>query len=192
MFLKKKKGGMSRWTSFFFDDLTIDDGLTSKHLKKKRNNNSAQAILRDHPSAFGAAADALDGGLDARDSWVERLSWSPRATLHHAFLTRAECDHLISLAKPHMEPSTVVDNVSGERQPSKVRTSSGMFLERGVDEVVSRIEEKIAAASGVPVSHGEGLQVMSFFVFSFFLFLIIFFSFFLLNHKVPQKYITKK
>ena len=122
--------------------------------------HSAQAIFRDHPQAYGAAADALDGGLDARDSWVEHLSWSPRASLHHAFLTRRECEHLIDLARPHMEPSTVVDNVSGERQPSKVRTSSGMFLQRGADEVVSRIEDKIAAATGIPASHGEGLQVL--------------------------------
>ena len=59
-----------------------------------------------------------------------------------------------------MEPSTVVDNVSGERQPSKVRTSSGMFLQRGADEVVKRIEEKIAAATGIPSKNGEGLQVL--------------------------------
>lgn len=59
-----------------------------------------------------------------------------------------------------MEPSTVVDNVSGERQPSKVRTSSGMFLQRGADEIVTQIEEKVAVASGIPANHGEGLQVL--------------------------------
>ena len=169
---REKKKRKMKHSFFFFQNETatrslsqnVSTLLSSLFQKTKQNkphrHHSAQAILRDHPQAYGATADALDGGLDSRDSWVEHLSWSPRASLHHAFLSRQECDHLIALATPHMEPSTVVDNVSGERQPSKVRTSSGMFLQRGADDVVRRIEDKIAAATSIPASHGEGLQVL--------------------------------
>ena len=94
--------------------------------------------------------------------WVEHLSWSPRAKLVHNFLTPAECDHLISLAKPFMARSTVVDNVSGERQPSKVRTSSGMFLARGQEPTVAAIEDRIARFTALPVDNGEGLQVLNY------------------------------
>lgn len=40
-----------------------------------------------------------------------------------------------------------------------VRTSSGMFLLRGQDDIVRRIEEKIAMRTMIPVENGEGLQV---------------------------------
>lgn len=56
-----------------------------------------------------------------------------------------------SQAKPNMEKSTVVDNASGKSVPSNIRTSSGTFLGRGSDAVVTTIEEKIAEASHIPV-----------------------------------------
>ena len=93
---------------------------------------------------------------------MEHLSWAPRASLLHNFLTPAECDHLWALAKPYMARSTVVDNVSGERQPSKVRTSSGMCLQRGQDDVVKTIEDRIARFTAIPVENGEGLQVLNY------------------------------
>lgn len=34
------------------------------------------------------------------DRWIEQLSWEPRAYLFHAFLSDAECDHIISLSRP--------------------------------------------------------------------------------------------
>ena len=41
-----------------------------------------------------------------------------------------------------------------------VRTSSGMFLVRGQDSVVSTIEHRIALHSLIPMEHGEGLQIL--------------------------------
>jgi prolyl 4-hydroxylase len=93
---------------------------------------------------------------------VEHLAWAPRASVLHNFLTPAEADHLVALATPFMARSTVVDNVSGERQPSKVRTSSGMFLTRGQDATVAAIEDRIARFTSIPVEHGEGLQVLNY------------------------------
>jgi len=42
----------------------------------------------------------------------------------------------------------------------RVRTSSGMFLSRGQDDVVTRIEHRIARVSGVPFENGESLQIL--------------------------------
>ena len=41
-----------------------------------------------------------------------------------------------------------------------VRTSSGMFLRRQHDDVVSAIEDRIAEWTLLPVEYGEGLQVL--------------------------------
>eukprot|EP00898_Chlorokybus_atmophyticus_P003770 jgi/Chlat1/4394/Chrsp29S04541 len=100
------------------------------------------------------------GPVDENRRWVEQLSWKPRAFLYHNLLTDEECDHLIQLAEPSMQKSTVVDNATGRSIGSNIRTSSGMFLKRGQDEVVARIEQKIADFTFIPIDHGEGFQVL--------------------------------
>lgn len=100
-------------------------------------------------------------GLGKRgDQWVEFISWEPRAFVYHNFLSKEECLYLISLAKPHMEKSTVVDSKSGKSVDSRVRTSSGMFLNRGQDKIISNIEKRIADFTFIPTEHGEGLQIL--------------------------------
>lgn len=91
---------------------------------------------------------------------VTQISWSPRAFLYRRFLTEEECDHLISLAKDKLEKSMVADNDSGKSVESEVRTSSGMFLSKAQDEVVARIEERIAAWTFLPIENGEAMQIL--------------------------------
>ncbi|KAI5418769.1 probable prolyl 4-hydroxylase 10 [Lathyrus oleraceus] len=92
--------------------------------------------------------------------WVETISWEPRAFLHHNFLTKEECEHIIRIAKPSMSKSSVVDNKTGKSFDSSVRTSSGTFLQRGHDQIVRNIEKRIADFTHIPVEHGEPLQVL--------------------------------
>lgn len=108
---------------------------------------------------------SLRGGVDhkselAHAPWAEVLSWSPRAFIYHNFLTPKECLYLIHQAAPAMVKSTVVDAATGGSKDSRVRTSSGTFLRRGQDEVIRKIEQRIADFTFIPVSHGEGIQVL--------------------------------
>ncbi|XP_058076238.1 probable prolyl 4-hydroxylase 4 isoform X1 [Magnolia sinica] len=91
---------------------------------------------------------------------VEQISWKPRAFVYEGFLTDEECDHMISIAKSDLKRSAVADNVSGKSHLSEVRTSSGMFVPKGKDMVVARIEDKIAAWTFLPVENGEDIQVL--------------------------------
>ncbi|KAL5722470.1 procollagen-proline 4-dioxygenase [Ranunculus cassubicifolius] len=91
---------------------------------------------------------------------VTQLSWHPRAFLHENFLSNEECDHLINLAKDKLEVSMVADNESGKSIKSEVRTSSGMFLNKNQDEIVQRIEERIAAWTFLPPENGEAIQIL--------------------------------
>ncbi|RVW51020.1 putative prolyl 4-hydroxylase 3 [Vitis vinifera] len=75
-------------------------------------------------------------------------------------LSKEECEYMISLAKPYMKKSTVVDSETGRSKDSRVRTSSGMFLRRGRDKIIRDIEKRIADFTFIPVEHGEGLQVL--------------------------------
>ncbi|EPS71884.1 hypothetical protein M569_02873 [Genlisea aurea] len=108
-----------------------------------------------HASVHRDGSDA-----EAKDQWVEVISWEPRASIYHGFLSKEECEYLISIAKPHMEKSSVVDTETGKSKDSRVRTSSGTFLARGRDKIVQTIEKRIADFTFIPVEHGEGLQIL--------------------------------
>lgn len=101
-----------------------------------------------------------DEDEERKDQWVEVISWEPRASVFHNFLSKEECEYLINLAKPHMQKSTVVDSDTGKSKDSRVRTSSGTFLPRGRDKIVRDVEKRIADFTFIPVEHGEGLQVL--------------------------------
>lgn len=104
--------------------------------------------------------ERIDGLGKREEQWTEVLSWEPRAFIYHNFLSKEECEYLISIAEPHMVKSTVVDSKTGKSKDSRVRTSSGMFLRRGRDKIVKDIEKRIADFTFIPVEHGEGLQVL--------------------------------
>ncbi|XP_078437005.1 putative prolyl 4-hydroxylase 6 [Wolffia australiana] len=91
---------------------------------------------------------------------VTQLSWHPRAFLYDGFLSSAECDHIIQLAKDKLEKSMVADNDSGEGVMSEVRTSSGMFLSKHQDAVVARIERRVASWTFLPEENGEAMQIL--------------------------------
>ncbi len=92
---------------------------------------------------------------------IEILSWHPRVFLIHNFLSPAECDHLIELAKPELARSTVVDENAQTGKVHNSRTSSGMFLAQNTQDSVTRvIEERIARVTLIPKENGEAIQIL--------------------------------
>lgn len=83
----------------------------------------------------------------------------PIVRVLEGLLTGEECDQLIAQAKPRLQRSLTVD-VDGRYQTDERRTSVGMFFEIGETPLVNTIEHRIADLLGVPVSHGEGLQIL--------------------------------
>jgi prolyl 4-hydroxylase len=85
----------------------------------------------------------------------------PRIVLFADFLSGEECDALISAARSQLRNSTVVDNETGRDSVlDNVRTSDGMFFQTGENELVRRIERRIAHLVNWPVERGEGMQVL--------------------------------
>ncbi len=99
------------------------------------------------------------------DIEMQTLSAKPRIYRLPNFLSNEECDHLIELAKDRLTPSMVVNNddQNGNAISSPVRTSNGYFLqEKDRDNKVSKIEELIAAVTGMPIENGESLHVLQY------------------------------
>lgn len=93
---------------------------------------------------------------------MEVLSWSPRIFVYRNFLTEEECDYLIEKAKPHLTPSTVVDDENNLGSKTDYRRSSeGMwFVQNHGDLILESIEQKISLLTHIPPENGENIQIL--------------------------------
>eukprot|EP00884_Botryococcus_braunii_P014959 jgi/Botrbrau1/23464/Bobra.106_1s0019.1 len=97
------------------------------------------------------------------DSWIETLSWRPRASVYHNFLSPEECNHILNMTRPHVRRSTVIADAldSGKKSElNDIRTSYGVFVPRHMDPIISRLEERISKWTHLPISHQEDFQVL--------------------------------
>ncbi len=110
---------------------------------------------------------------------VIHLSWAPRAFLLKGFLSDEECDHLIKLVscrvaadgewkrgnklipfpkgEPSLTKSAVAESKTGKSVDSHVRTSLGTFLNKDHDEIITKIERRVAQVTMIPVGEGRGV-----------------------------------
>lgn len=113
---------------------------------------SSKALRTRHPAAPQQTVD----GHPVR---VSLATDAPVIRLLEGLLTPQECDELIGEAQPRLARSLTVD-VDGRHQTDQRRTSLGMFFGIGETPLVQRIEQRIAHLLDIPVSHGEGLQIL--------------------------------
>ncbi len=108
--------------------------------------------------------DIADGRclVDAGDREVQILSTValPRVVVFGNLLSSEECAAIIDAARPRMARSETVAEASEGSEVNAARTSRGMFFERGENEVVARVEQRIARLLRWPLENGEGLQVL--------------------------------
>ncbi|MBB4826441.1 prolyl 4-hydroxylase [Sporosarcina luteola] len=71
-------------------------------------------------------------------------------------LSDEECDELVEMSKDKMKRS----KIGTTHVENELRTSSGMFLEESENDIVSKIEHRIATIMNVPIEHGESLQIL--------------------------------
>jgi prolyl 4-hydroxylase len=90
-----------------------------------------------------------------------QLSQSPEVYVFDKLFLPAECEYLVETAKPLLQPSVVVDPVTGQLRPHPIRTSDGAaFPLASEDLVISALNRRIASLSATEVACGEPLQVL--------------------------------
>lgn len=105
-------------------------------------------------------AASREQALDGQTVRVVASLNLPRVVLLANLLSDAECDALIAAARPRLARSLTVQTATGGEELNPDRTSDGMFFNRGENELVRRIEARIAALVHWPVENGEGIQVL--------------------------------
>lgn len=130
-----------------------------------------ETTLRDHlqasqlPDTVTVPQLALDESplyLDLEDRRVNILSHmrDPNIVVIGNFLSDDECDGLIEGAKPRLARSLTVATQTGGEELNADRTSNGMFYARSENELVARIERRLAQLTRWPLDNGEGLQIL--------------------------------
>ncbi|MGH8443619.1 MAG: 2OG-Fe(II) oxygenase, partial [Solimonas sp.] len=84
----------------------------------------------------------------------------PAIAVLDGVLDDEECAAVIALARPRLTPSTVVDPDSGDDVAAEHRNSEGMFFRLAETPLIERLDRRISALMGLPMAHGEGLQVL--------------------------------
>lgn len=84
----------------------------------------------------------------------------PNIVVFADLLSSQECESLRTLAGGRLARSETVVHATGGSEVNAARTSEGMFFNRGENELVARIEARLAALLNWPLENGEGLQVL--------------------------------
>ncbi|MHB1123452.1 MAG: 2OG-Fe(II) oxygenase [Ramlibacter sp.] len=132
-----------------------------------RGHLELQAVQQGLPPALDVPDPDLDESplyIDAGDRRVHvvQAMAMPRIVVFGSLLSDVECEELIALAKPRLARSLTVQTQTGGEEVNQDRTSNGMFFQRGENELVRRIEARIARLVNWPVDHGEGLQILQY------------------------------
>ena len=102
--------------------------------------------------------------LDAGDKKVSVLTVvnKPHVVIFSNVLSSEECDQLVESARPKLKRSQTVDIKTGGEEVNDVRTSNGMFFQIGQNEIVKKLESRIATLVNWPIEKGEGLQILQY------------------------------
>jgi prolyl 4-hydroxylase len=84
----------------------------------------------------------------------------PRVVVLGNVMSQQECAELRDLASARLARSETVIDATGGSEINAARTSEGMFFSRGENDLIMRIEARLAALVNWPVEHGEGLQIL--------------------------------
>jgi prolyl 4-hydroxylase len=130
-----------------------------------RGHLNEQAVQSGLPPAVQVPDPRLDESplyIDAGDRQVCVLQnmHNPRVVVFGGLLSDQECEQLIELAKPRLARSLTVATKTGGEEVNADRTSNGMFFQRGENELVKRVEARIARLVNWPEENGEGLQIL--------------------------------
>jgi prolyl 4-hydroxylase len=136
---------------------TLRDHLDEQAAKHSVHEAVPQAVQVPRPR-LDESALYLDAG-DRKVHVVTAMS-SPRIVVFGNLLSDEECDALIAAAKPRLARSLTVATKTGGEELNDDRTSNGMFFARGENEVVKRLEARLAHLLDWPEENGEGLQIL--------------------------------
>src|SRR5262249_45054915 len=121
-----------------------------------------EAAQSEMPASSSEILASSPNTIDAGDRGVRILFAlnAPRVVLFGGLLSAEECDEMVRLATPKLTRSTVVNAATGAYDVHEARTSRGAHFERRENELVPRIEERIAELTSRQAKTGEPTKIL--------------------------------
>ena len=85
---------------------------------------------------------------------------APRIVLFGNLLSADECEQMIEMSRGKLARSSVVNNETGAYDIHPHRTSDGTYFYRGENDLIRRIEQRIADLVQYPEENGEPIQIL--------------------------------
>jgi prolyl 4-hydroxylase len=85
---------------------------------------------------------------------------APRIVLFGNLLSAEECEQMIEMSRGKLARSSVVNNETGAYDIHPHRTSDGTYFDRGENDLIRRIEQRIADLVQYPEENGEPIQIL--------------------------------
>jgi len=86
----------------------------------------------------------------------------PRIALLANVMSQSECEMLIEMTRPRLKRSATVNSATGNDDVLDQRSSLGGGFDVNENPFIAELEARIARLTGLPVEHGEGLQVLNY------------------------------
>jgi prolyl 4-hydroxylase len=144
-----------------FADEATDAAFAKLQGGAPQTTGAAQSQTAAAPSTSEILAQSPNA-IETSDRKVDILFAlnAPRVVLFGSLLSAEECDQLVELSRGKLSRSTVVNTATGSYDLHPDRTSSGAYFQRGENDLIERIENRIADLIGCPVERGEPIQVL--------------------------------
>lgn len=159
--------GLCQWVKeAYFKDKDIDK-LLEACIKAGWDISSVEVVLKSlgikiMPSQlvpFPKVRDKINMDLGDRQVHVVFSMKHPHLIVVGNMLSDEECDSLIEMSRPKLKPSKVQEHKTGIPKVVNERTSHDTFFNRAENELISRIENRMARFLDWPVECGDPLQV---------------------------------
>jgi prolyl 4-hydroxylase len=150
----------SMLASGWAEDVAVEamESTLKDHLEQQAIDNGLPPAVRVPDPKLEEAPLYLDAG--DRHVCVLQAMYNPRVVVFGGLLSDDECVALIEMAKPRLARSLTVATKTGGEEVNEDRTSNGMFFQRAENDLIRRIEDRIARLVDWPAENGEGLQVL--------------------------------
>lgn len=134
------------------------ENVLSNNVVSSTQENNADKSYHYEPSRISAGNNIFLA--DKTIHVALRLS-RPDIVLFNHFVSDLECEALIAHAKnKSLEPSKIVDPISGKGEVITARSSEGTYFQRGENALIQCLEQRISQLMNCPVENGEGIQVL--------------------------------
>lgn len=121
---------------------------------RQASNNTTSTYLFQHENTITTS--------DGQTMHVTMRNDAPDVAVLDHFMSSEECDALCELSKDSLTKSEVVDDITGKGVMHQDRTSQGTYFDIGQYPLVEKIEKRISELTSIPVSHGEGIQILNY------------------------------